>query len=635
MKEPPDKSSFTHKAVKISLKSIVKNDNTIQKIGDVVIMSNKIVIHTLSLMKLYFIHLYDSNKDFPIITRDLVKCFMKILCKSPTHGRKPSQETTQCKDELRVFYNLHYKEFKHEELHYTHMNTILDYLADSIVTMYENNIEQHFVSYIERFVNVSWKKTEILNIIKTSNRTTEQKKQLITKLCRNLRNIKNDILNPLIEKTSLPLYHSWIDSIKEKIIPNRNLQKDSVYYDVKCSPQDYLKGMVFMMKTIEDVGVSISNVFPLRRDLAPKYIPIDTTTLIHILMEKSIGKKNFYLTKGNLVSHQAELWELFFKTNKKCFHMNERHEYQFTNMIETDGVGCSILLVRKDLKGKRKNVATKKSGNNEKYIDELKDYSNLQNKNIVGIDPNKSDLIYCCDSNEITFRYTQNQRRKETKMKKYRNLLQDKKKEEKIEGKTIVELETELSFYNSKTLDFQKFKEYIKKKNEMNIKLFSFYEQYIFRKLKLGSFFMRQQTESRMMNRFEKIFGEPKDTIIGFGDFEQKTHMKYKEPVKGKGFRTLFRKRGYEVYLVNEFRTSCRCSGCEGGECQTFRRCENPRPWKRDEIIKRHGLVECKTCMRLWNRDTNASRNIRKICEEAIKGRERPLYLKRSKTTHQ
>lgn len=113
------------------------------------------------------------------------------------------------------------------------------------------------------------------------------------------------------------------------------------------------------------------------------------------------------------------------------------------------------------------------------------------------------------------------------------------------------------------------------------------------------------------------------------------THMKYKEPVKGKGFRTLFRKRGYKVYLVNEFKTSCRCSGCEGGECQTFRRCENPRLWRREETIKRHGLVEWKTCMRLWNRDTNASRNIRKICEEAIKGKERPLYLKRSKKTHQ
>ena len=107
-----------------------------------------------------------------------------------------------------------------------------------------------------------------------------------------------------------------------------------------------------------------------------------------------------------------------------------------------------------------------------------------------------------------------------------------------------------------------------------------------------------------MLNRIESIFGKPFDTIIRFGDFEQYKHRKYKEPVKGKGFRTLFRKAGYKVYLVDEFRTSCRCSSCEG-ECKTFRECYIPSPWKNKRII-RHGLIKCKTCLGLWNRDTNA-----------------------------
>jgi hypothetical protein len=37
-----------------------------------------------------------------------------------------------------------------------------------------------------------------------------------------------------------------------------------------------------------------------------------------------------------------------------------------------------------------------------------------------------------------------------------------------------------------------------------------------------------------MINNFKKIFGKPEDVIICAGDFEQKQHMKYKEPVKGK-----------------------------------------------------------------------------------------------------
>lgn len=55
--------------------------------------------------------------------------------------------------------------------------------------------------------------------------------------------------------------------------------------------------------------------------------------------------------------------------------------------------------------------------------------------------------------------------------------------------------------------------------------------------------------------------------IVWFGDFEQKKHMKFKEPTKGKGMRTLFRKAGFPSYLVDEFRTSCRCSKCELGIC--------------------------------------------------------------------
>ncbi len=124
--------------------------------------------------------------------------------------------------------------------------------------------------------------------------------------------------------------------------------------------------------------------------------------------------------------------------------------------------------------------AITESGNKEQYIDELKSYSKIKNKNIVAIDPNMSDLLYCVDGDNKErnfFRYTQNQRRKETKHKKYRNIILQ------LKDKKVIELETELSKYNRKTLEYNEFKKYIQKKNEVNIKLFKFYENYIFRKL--------------------------------------------------------------------------------------------------------------------------------------------------------
>ena len=71
--------------------------------------------------------------------------------------------------------------------------------------------------------------------------------------------------------------------------------------------------------------------------------------------------------------------------------------------------------------------------------------------------------------------------------------------------------------------------------------------------------------------------------VIGIGDWEQKKHRKFKEPVKGKGFRSLLRRGGFKVYLVDEFRTSCKCSHCqhEDGKCETFRVRRDPNKKKK------------------------------------------------------
>lgn len=60
------------------------------------------------------------------------------------------------------------------------------------------------------------------------------------------------------------------------------------------------------------------------------------------------------------------------------------------------------------------------------------------------------DLLYCVDGDTKErnfFRYTQVQRRKEIKSKKYQKIIMEYK-EDKIKGKTVVEWETELSKYN-------------------------------------------------------------------------------------------------------------------------------------------------------------------------------------------
>jgi len=86
--------------------------------------------------------------------------------------------------------------------------------------------------------------------------------------------------------------------------------------------------------------------------------------------------------------------------------------------------------------------------------------------------------------------------------------------------------------------------------------------------------------ETGLLKRFENLFGEPKDIIIYIGIFEQHEYCKYKTPVKGKGFRTLLCKAGYNIYLADKIRNNCcRCSECDDGECKTFRGNKNKKPY--------------------------------------------------------
>ena len=78
--------------------------------------------------------------------------------------------------------------------------------------------------------------------------------------------------------------------------------------------------------------------------------------------------------------------------------------------------------------------------------------------------------------------------------------------------------------------------------------------------------------------------------------------------------------------LVDEFRTSYKCSNCDGGVCEKFRVRKHPNK-KKDELRLIHGLLRCKSGCGLWNRDRNGSSNIYKIAKNAINKLERPSYL--------
>jgi len=208
-----------------------------------------------------------------------------------------------------------------------------------------------------------------------------------------LSNTKNTIVGSSLKKgiscgeyKSDVKYHNWIKKIKKTMAPNKDkYQKESLYYDLQCNPQDYLLCMIKMMKEVEKDKVMIYNVFPMRNDIIMKSIKLDTTTLVHLLFTQKQGNKTDYLLEGNLKKYENKIWEFFFRTERQCF---KKPKYTFHHMIETDGVSCFILMLRNNLIGKK--IPNIKIGSNtEQYIDELSDYTNIKNKKIIAIDPKK------------------------------------------------------------------------------------------------------------------------------------------------------------------------------------------------------------------------------------------------------
>jgi hypothetical protein len=268
---------------------------------------------------------------------------------------------------------------------------------------------------------------------------------------------------------------------------------------------------------------------------------------------------------------------------------------------------------------------------------------NTSGKKIVAIDPNMDDLLFCYSpknnkehQNDDIFRWTKSQVNKETKKRKYnKKLVQDSKEIHLLNPfQSISQIESSLSQVRSVGSTVEEFITYLQAKIPISQRVRTFYEglEGLHRKFRWKTYINTQRCNDKMLNNFAKTYGSPKDTIVCFGDCDQQ-NMRYLEPVKGKGLRRLFKHRGYKVLLVNEFRTSCRCSCC-GSEMDKPLSRESHRPRTKGQILPVHGLLRCKTCNpskgRLWNRDLNAAINIYNVAIWEFGGYGRPPHLSRS-----
>ena len=203
------------------------------------------------------------------------------------------------------------------------------------------------------------------------------------------------------------------------------------------------------------------------------------------------------------------------------YYFNVKEGYDFSS-LKTDGISCSLLF--------KSNCKHKITSIHEKYLEDLSSYEELLEKKIVAIDPNKGNLMYCFDGKNV-LRYTQAQRRHETKKTKYKHI---RKKEEgslmvRLEGETdfmnVQENYDVLSQTNSRSVSSELFKNYIREKNLCSVRFSELFQRDIFRKLRMNTETNTKRSESKFLKRFKSVFGAPEDVVVIFGDWEQRQGM--------------------------------------------------------------------------------------------------------------
>ena len=396
--KPPDPFERSgrqpYQTLKIPLKAILRDKEALPILNQLVFDMNDLVIHTYQFIRLYLLHLLENDTKFPDINDTFILYCMKTLGERDKRGKQATDETLL--KQLEVFYSNEYQPLvNHTKISLKNKTYILPYLATHIHTAFSNNITERFTTHLLRFINA------------TTTHITEDKATLFK--------FKKRIFNLEDEKDEQ--FREWKDLHLHHILPS-NIKK-SVHYDVKVRPFDYIKGMLYMNSILEEHDRKLFQPIPLRTDIIPKYITLDTASLVSLFCPEKDkdGKKT---KKGellkNIKENQRDVWSSFIDLNNKIFRNTH---YQFSYQLQTDGVGCSLLFIRKDLV-ENKKWGSKIPAFEEKEYPQLESLDDLQlndlkSRKIIGCDPGKRSLVYMVDEEEIDYNIPLH--RKELKVK--------------------------------------------------------------------------------------------------------------------------------------------------------------------------------------------------------------------------
>ncbi len=683
-KNPPDKIV----TVKCPLKLILKDDKYKPFIFDACYRTNQIVIHTYQFLRLWILHKYNNKQQIPEITKETIKMAFKTFVKEG-RGPKPKGNNLKQLNEFIKFYEEHYKNLGlPNKLNGTYLSQILNNMATDMKTNIDNNIKLHFFKYVNRFVNSSFKKINSQLIEKAEH---GKKSELRKELSKDVYEIKQDLLNNTLK--SNVKYHGWIKTHRNNIFPKefknsyefdvqnepqkyiksmiymceqiekeetklfqffplrtdiilKNIQLDTkslIEIFIRDDKNDLLKDVESNKNKIWNLIFKLDNPIFKQKKYVFDYV-INTecySTSIKMLNKNNVEsekvKKNNMKNKKNenakLTKEMNEEEKEQFKKNEKIKKKNKETEFKLKLKEKKDKEKEEFKKLPKEeqkkLKDKQKEEIKKQkleSGEECQYIDDLNDaqLKELDKNNFTSIDVGIRVPIYMKNKSGVRFRYTNRKHAFRIRRFKYQKIIKKHK-----DANNITPIENELSNYNSKSVNFNKFKDFILNKNRVNGLLFDKYNNEIFRKYKWYGFLNRKKADAKLIRELKKIFG--KDSIMILGDCSLKGNCKKGNISTPNTKLNKLIKENFKTYYIDEFRTSKLHYKTEE-PCDNLCHIDNNKDKTKRKERKIHAVLTFKMekkqsgCI---NRDENAVNNMIKIVNHQIKYKERPLKYRR------
>lgn len=618
-----------YRSIKVPLKKIVKDpDKNLPLIFKTVSNVNLIVTKAYQMIRLFVLTKFESGQDIPDLNATF--CYAVLATISNPKVTKRGKNLT-LRSELLKFHNevfLPLLSLEEQEIIPSEgISETLQKISIEMETSYSNNIQTQYLKRLKSLI--------ASNLDPVLPRETKEEKFFFKKA---IIHISNGLINQnseLVLDELIPIYHKCLN-----FVPNHPFEKGSLVYDLEARPFKYLLSFLKINQERKKRGQKLFQPLCLRNSCIPKHIPINIKALIYMFPFKNYKGR----TKGELLSQATSneyltysIWMKYFKINSRCF---EQKGYRFYNRIDTDGISCNILFIRKGFKGKtRKGLSDEEKATNKKLRDEFikvrkqktikkaselsdSDKEILLKKKMVGLDPGTRTTVQLCDKEGKSLKYTSQQRQ-------YESFGRRSKRTREIIRRTngILDIEKSLNEVNCKDVDSEVFKNYIQIKSSVNTQVRNHYEQEVYRKMKLRIFINGRRSEDFLLNRIQNKFGL--NIVIGYGNWSRREQMKGTSPSMRNGIRRLISKK-FETVSVDEYNTSKRCYHCDN-ELENYRDKMNRKVHRCLVCRKCLSLENGKGAMRHMNRDINGSLNILRCLESVLKGEERPRCLQRSK----